>query len=135
MSVDSPEADGDTATETDVELLGRELGDAITQLPEYRAFEEAGEAVENHPEAQDKIEAFEKQRQEFMLARQTGEVSQEEMLELKTAQQELHDIPVMAEFLEAREQLVDRLEEVNKAISEPLEIDFGKEAGGCCQDE
>jgi cell fate (sporulation/competence/biofilm development) regulator YlbF (YheA/YmcA/DUF963 family) len=138
MSVDSPEADtdGEAAAESDdVEALGRRLGDAITDLPEYREFEETSAAVEDSPEAQEKIETFEQQRQEFMLARQTGEASQEDMLKLKEAQQDLHETPVMAEFLEAREELVDRLEDVNEAISEPLEMDFGKEAGGCCNDE
>ncbi|PSQ15926.1 regulator [Halobacteriales archaeon QS_8_69_26] len=130
----------ETDSDADVELdeltsLGRELGEAIRDLEEYRVFEEKSEAVEADDEAQEKIQAFEQQRQEFMLARQTGEASQEDMTELQRAQQELHEIPVMAEFLRAREELVERLEEVNRAISDPLEVDFGKEAGGCCQDE
>jgi cell fate (sporulation/competence/biofilm development) regulator YlbF (YheA/YmcA/DUF963 family) len=133
MSIDSPDAE--TVSDTDVEALGRELGDAITRLPEYQRFEEKSEAVEDSPEAQEKIETFEQQRQEFMLARQTGEAGQEDMLQLKEAQQDLHSMPVMSEFLEAREDLVDRLEAVNEAISDPLELDFGKEAGGCCNDE
>jgi cell fate (sporulation/competence/biofilm development) regulator YlbF (YheA/YmcA/DUF963 family) len=133
MSVDSPEAES-TANE-DVEALGRELGDAITRLPEYQRFEEKSAAVEDSPEAQQKIETFEQQRQEFMLARQSGEANQDDMIQLKEAQQELHSMPVMSEFLEAREELVERLEDVNEAISDPLELDFGKEAGGCCNDE
>jgi cell fate (sporulation/competence/biofilm development) regulator YlbF (YheA/YmcA/DUF963 family) len=40
----------------------------------------------------------------------------------------------MAEYLEAQAALQDRLETVNEAISEPLAVDFGGEAGGCCQD-
>jgi len=134
MSVDSPESEVET-DETSVESLGRELGERIAELPEYQRFEEKSQAVEEDDEAQEKISEFEELRQEFMLARQTGEATQEDMLELKRAQQELHETPVMAEFLEAREELVDTLEEVNRAISDPLELDFGKEAGGCCHDE
>jgi cell fate (sporulation/competence/biofilm development) regulator YlbF (YheA/YmcA/DUF963 family) len=40
----------------------------------------------------------------------------------------------MAEYLEAQAALQERLETVNEAISEPLAVDFGGEAGGCCQD-
>jgi cell fate (sporulation/competence/biofilm development) regulator YlbF (YheA/YmcA/DUF963 family) len=40
----------------------------------------------------------------------------------------------MAEYLEAQSELQDRLESVNEAISDPLAVDFGGEAGGCCQD-
>lgn len=114
--------------------MGRELGDAIAELPEYEAFEAARQAVQADDEAQEKIQAFEQVRQQFALARQTGQAGEEDLEAVQEAQEELHSLPVMAEFLEAQEVLVDRLEDVNKAISEPLAIDFGGEAGGCCHD-
>lgn len=119
---------------TRIEDLGRELGEAIASTDEYNTFEEAKENVENSEEAQAQIEQFESIRQEFMLARQTGDVSQEDVQKIQEAQQDLHSIPVMAEYLEAQEALSDRLETVNEAISAPLDLDFGEEAGGCCQD-
>lgn len=114
--------------------LGAQLGEAIANSPEYEAFEEAKEAVENSEEAQAEIEEFEQLRQEFMLARQTGDATQEDVVELQRAQQELHEIPVMAEYLEAQEKLTEELEDLNRAISDPLALDFGQQAGGCCQD-
>ncbi len=117
-----------------VETLGRELGETIRDLPEYEAFEEAKAAVEGSPEAQQKIREFEGQREEFMLARQIGEATQEDLMELQRSQQELHQLPAMAEYLEAQNRLDARLEAVNEAISEPLSVDFGEQAGGCCQD-
>jgi len=120
--------------EQDVEALGRQLGEAIEQLPEYRELQEAQAAVEESEDAQERIEEFEQLRQEFMLARQTGDASQEDLQELQQAQSELHEIPVMAEYLEAQNRLDAKLEAINDAISEPLDIDFGEEAGGCCED-
>jgi cell fate (sporulation/competence/biofilm development) regulator YlbF (YheA/YmcA/DUF963 family) len=117
-----------------VEALGRELGETIRDLPEYEAFEEAKAAVEGSAEAQEKIREFEGKREEFMLARQIGEATQEDLLELQRSQQELHRLPAMAEYLEAQNRLDARLEAVNEAISEPLDVDFGEQAGGCCQD-
>ena len=131
MSVDLDEAAGDSET---VEGMGRKLGEAIADLPEYERFEEAKEQVEKDPDAQEKIREFEQQRQEFALARQTGDADREDMMELQRTQQELHAIPVMERFLERQEELQDRLEAVNEAISEPLAVDFGGEAGGCCND-
>lgn len=133
MSIESTDA-AENADVTDVEALGRELGEAITELPEYDAFEEAQARVENDPEAQRKIDEFEGLRQEFMLARQTGEATQEDLRELQRTQQELHEIPAMATYLEAQNELDARLEAVNEAISEPLAMDFGEQAGGCCQE-
>ena len=134
MSIDTDAGPVDADEDADVEALGRQLGEAIRDLPEYEAFEEAKEAVEQSDDAQQRIEEFEQLRQEFMLARQTGEASQEDLRELQQAQRELHELPAMSEYLEAQERLDARLEAINEAISEPLAVDFGEEAGGCCQD-
>ena len=133
MSVDS-DAEAVSGSNDDVLALGRELGDAIADLPEYEAFEEARAAVQADDDVQEQIQSFERKRMEFAQARQSGEASQAQLMELQAAQQELHEVPVMAEFLEAQEELTDRLEYVNRAISEPLAVDFGGEAGGCCHD-
>lgn len=116
-----------------VDDLGTELGERIAKTDEYERFEAAKRAVENDAEAQERIEEFEQIRQEFSLARQTGSADQAAVEEVKRAQQELHSLPVMEEYLEAQEELQDRLETINQAISEPLAVDFGGEAGGCCQ--
>lgn len=123
-----------TEETTRVEELGRELGDAITDLSEYEAFEESKAAVEDSDRAQEKIDEFERVRQEFMLARQTGSASQEDLQKLQETQDELHSIPVMAEYLQCKSALAQRLDAINDAISEPLAVNFGEEAGGCCQD-
>jgi cell fate (sporulation/competence/biofilm development) regulator YlbF (YheA/YmcA/DUF963 family) len=114
--------------------LGRELGDAIAALPEYEAFEDAKAAVEDDEEVQAQISEFEQLREEFMMARQMGEANQEQLQKVQRAQQELHSLSTMADYLEAQERLQTRLEDINKAISEPLAVDFGGEAGGCCHD-
>jgi cell fate (sporulation/competence/biofilm development) regulator YlbF (YheA/YmcA/DUF963 family) len=122
------------SVEKTVEDAAEELGDAIARLPEYEAFAAAKGEVEDSPEAQEKIEAFERRRQDFMMARQAGDASQEDLAELQRAQEELHAVPAMADYLEAQAELEARLETINEAISEPLAVDFGETAGGCCQD-
>jgi cell fate (sporulation/competence/biofilm development) regulator YlbF (YheA/YmcA/DUF963 family) len=119
---------------TDLEGMGRELGAAIAETDEYERFETAKAAVEADDEAQERIQEFNQLREEFMFARQTGNATQEGMQKLQSKQQELHDLPVMAEYLDAQSELQSRLEAINEAISEPLAVDFGGEAGGCCQD-
>ncbi|PSP27686.1 regulator [Halobacteriales archaeon QH_2_65_14] len=122
------------AEERRIETLSEELGDAIAALPEYERFLEAKEAVTADEEAQERIAEFEKRREEYMAARQRGEATNEDLLELQSAQEDLHDIPVMSEFLRAKNDLELRLQAVNERISDPLAIDFGETAGGCCQD-
>jgi cell fate (sporulation/competence/biofilm development) regulator YlbF (YheA/YmcA/DUF963 family) len=117
-----------------LEELGQELGEAIAETDEYEAFEEAKAAVEADDEVQEKISAFHDLRDQFMHARQTGNATEADLREVQSAQEELHAMPKMAEFLDAQEELQNRLEAINEAISDPLAVDFGGEAGGCCHD-
>lgn len=133
MSIEtSAETDGDA--ETDIETLAREFGEAITDLPEYRTFEESKQTVEESEAAQEKIREFERVREEFMLARQTGDATNEDLRTLQEAQESLHDVPEMSEFLAAQNELELRLQELNELLSDPLAFDFGQKAGGCCED-
>jgi cell fate (sporulation/competence/biofilm development) regulator YlbF (YheA/YmcA/DUF963 family) len=117
-----------------LEDLGRKLGEQIADSPEHEAFTEANKAVENDAEAQELIREFEQLRHEFMVDREAGRADRESMREVQAAQRKLHNLPVMAEYLEAQEELQAKLESVNKAISAEIAVDFGGEAGGCCQD-
>lgn len=121
----------ETAT---LEDLGRELGETIAESPEHIAFTEANKAVQNDAEAQERIREFEQLRHEFMLDREAGRADRESMIEVQEAQRELHNLPVMQEYLDAQDALQDRLKAVNEAISSQIAVDFGGEAGGCCHD-
>jgi len=133
MSIET-EADGEATELSHVEELAGQLGEAIAQTPEYQRFEETKEAVEDDDEAQEKVQEFEQLRQEFMLARQTGEATQEDVQKVQEAQQELHALPVMDEYLQAQEKLEEKMEIINETISEPLAVDFGDQSSGCCED-
>ncbi len=117
-----------------IEDLGRELGERIARTPEYERFEAAREAVQRDEEVQTQIDEFEQLRSEFIQARQSGQATNADLHRVQDAQDELHSMPVMSEFLDAQDELSDTLQSVNEAISEPLAVDFGGEAGGCCQD-
>lgn len=119
---------------SELEDLGRELGEKIADTPAYDRFEAARAAVQNDDGAQAKIAEVERLRDEFVAAREVGEATQDHVGKLQRAQNELHAMPVMEEYLDAQEALQSQLEEINRAISEPLAVDFGGEAGGCCQD-
>ncbi|HET7325576.1 MAG TPA: YlbF family regulator [Halococcus sp.] len=133
MSTES-EVQTEPTGENRPEELAGELGAAIANTAEYERFVESKTTVEQSPKAQEKVREFERLRDEFMQARQIGEATQEDLQTLQNAQQELHEIPEMAEFLHAQEELDARLERVNEKIATDLAIDFGDRIGGCCQD-
>ena len=117
-----------------VDQLATELGESIAQLPVYQEYLQAKAKVENDADAQRAIEEFEQLREEFQLARQTGQATQEDLRKVQEAQEELHDIASMSEYLELQNELEARLAEINDLVSQQLEVDFGEKAGGCCQD-
>ena len=127
----SPDAEPAIDRATD---LAADLGETVADLPVYERFLEARAAVEDSPEAQEKITEFEQLREEFMLARQAGDATNEALRELQRAQEKLHEIPAMSDYLQAQSELELTLQELNETISEPLSVDFGEKAGGCCQD-
>ena len=114
--------------------LANDLGQAIAELDSYQRFAEKKAAVEADREAQEKIREFESIREEFMLARQTGDATNDDLRKLQDVQQELNELPIMGEYTQAKNQLEMELQELNQMISAPLSVDFGEKAGGCCQD-
>jgi len=134
MSIETDAVEDDAGVDADPDELARELGEAITDLPQYQRFVEAKEVVEGDEEIQEEIREFEQIREEFMLARQAGEATSDDLRELQNAQMELNDIPEMSEYLAAQSELELRLQELNETVSEPLAVDFGQKAGGCCED-
>ncbi len=130
----SVETASDPDRTDDVDELAARLGEAIADLPVYEEYLEAKEAVESDAELQEEIQAFERLREEFMMARQAGEATNDDLRELQRTQQELHEKPKMSEFLQTQSEVELRLQELNERVSEPLEVDFGQTAGGCCED-
>ncbi len=134
MSIETDVTEGEASGDADVDGLASQLGDAITDLPEYQQFLDAKEVVEANEEIQAEIREFEQVREEFMLARQAGEATRDDLRELQNAQEDLHSIPEMSDYLAAQSDLELRLQELNEFVSEPLEVDFGQKAGGCCEE-
>ncbi|QLH78932.1 YlbF family regulator [Halosimplex rubrum] len=132
MSIETDAANAEAGE--DVDALARELGEQIAEMPLYERYREVKAEVEADEDLQEQIREFEKIREEFMLARQTNEATQEDLRTLQDAQEELHDQPKMSEYLEVQSELELRLQELNEIISEPLTVDFGGKAGGCCED-
>jgi cell fate (sporulation/competence/biofilm development) regulator YlbF (YheA/YmcA/DUF963 family) len=132
MSIDADQIERIESLEADE--LASAFGQAITDLPAYQRFAEAKDAVEANDTAQERITEFESLREEFMVARQTGQADEADLRELQEAQERLHDLDVMSEYLAAQSELELTLQELNEEISDHLVVDFGEKAGGCCED-
>jgi cell fate (sporulation/competence/biofilm development) regulator YlbF (YheA/YmcA/DUF963 family) len=130
----APDEGGATAHEDDPVALAETLGAALAATPEHEAFVAAEAAVQESEAAQRRIAEFERKRSNFVADRERGEATRADLEELERLQSELHEMDVVAEYLAAKAELEARLDAVNDAVSAPLAVDFGGEAGGCCMD-
>lgn len=133
LSTGSTHEAGESSLDS-VESVAQLLGERLRELPEHQRFSDARSAVRTSAEAQERIAEFEQLRDEYSMARRAGDADREALAELKEAQQELHELPVMAEYLEAQAALDTRLDAVADTISDPLAVDFAERASGCCED-
>ena len=85
-------------------------------------------------DVQEQISEFQERRDHYMHARQMGNATEENLRKVQEAQEELHEIPTMSEYLEVQNELELRLQEINEIVSDELAVDFGQKAGGCCED-
>ena len=127
-------AESEAEADVDAIELAARLGEAVADSPEHRAFETAAAAVEADDEAQALIAEFEREREAFVRARERGEATRADLRELERLQSEIHEVDVVTDYLAAESALEDLLEDVNEALSAPLAVDFGGEAGGCCME-
>jgi cell fate (sporulation/competence/biofilm development) regulator YlbF (YheA/YmcA/DUF963 family) len=114
--------------------LAAELGEALAASDEHGRFAAARAAVEADEEAQARIDEFERKRTAFLADRERGEATRADLRELERLQSDLHDLAVVAEYLDAKHDLDALLDAANDAVSAPLAVEFGGEAGGCCMD-
>jgi cell fate (sporulation/competence/biofilm development) regulator YlbF (YheA/YmcA/DUF963 family) len=128
----STKTDSDISIQSsEIETFGKLLGEAISNLSEYKEYEQSCAEVKNDSEAQELINEFEKQRQLFIIKRASGEATKEDLEKVGDFQEKLNNLPVMIHLLATQEGLSTRLKEVNGHISESLSLDFGDQIGGC----
>jgi len=114
--------------------LAAELGEALAASDEHERFAAAKAAVEADETAQARIDEFERERAAFLADRERGEATRADLRELERLQSDLHELDVVAEYLDAKSELDALLDATTGAVSDPLAVDFGGEAGGCCMD-
>lgn len=113
----------------DFDDIAESLRDTIRALPEYDAYVDALEAVEADDDAQELLTEVRQLQNELHAAHQKGEAHDEhaELHEdLEAAQQKLDNLDVMQAYHDAAEDLAEELDEMNRTISEDLEINFAE---------
>ena len=116
--------------EQDVRRTVEAFARAILETPEYRAFEQAGDALRNDREASDLLRQYEHEKEE--LAGQIG-LDAAAFGELRAIYERVRCNATLAAYQSAQRGLAAMLNQTNDRISERIGQQFAcGHRGGCC---
>jgi len=111
------------------------LGQSIKQAAPYQAFEQARSAFLNSPEVSHIRKQMKDAQTRFIEAQGDGRLTLDLIDEVRSAQNELREHPVVLTFSEKRQEVHQLFQVVNRAVSEVLGIDVAEVVApkaGCC---
>ncbi len=121
-------------TENPVQAF-RALAEAIVTTNEYRAFERARAELALDSEARKMVDDLEAAEQKAQLADSWGGLSDRERKKLEHMRDATFKRPTIQAFIEAQENLIAELQELNRYMTEKLGIDLAdmtKPQTRCC---
>lgn len=108
---------------------------AITATASYQAFEQAQNRLNTDEEACKMLNALEAAEQRARLSSSWGGLPKRENQKLELLREETYKQPTILAFIEAQNELIEELRELNQYMTENLGFDFAdmtKPQTGCC---
>ncbi len=113
----------------------RAFAKAIAETAHYKAFERARDRLSSDVEARKMLDDLEAAEQKAQLADSWGGLSEVERKKLERLRSATFEQPTIRAFLEAQENMIAELQELNRYTTEKLGLDFAdltKPQTGCC---
>ncbi len=116
-----------------IKQLVHEFAEALSETPEFQAFEQAAERLYNDEAATKAREAFEAKAKSLEALQMLGAVSAQDAAELERLRQALIWLPSFTAYTQAQKRLVPVCQAAGNVLSMQLGIDFAAVcAPGCC---
>jgi cell fate (sporulation/competence/biofilm development) regulator YlbF (YheA/YmcA/DUF963 family) len=126
-------SDLEIAPEGIVRQAARDFAAALSQMPEFKAFEQAATSFRRDESAQEAMRAYQEKQQSMRALQILGALSSEEQQELLTLQQAFYQHPVVQDYLRAQSRLATQCQQLGQLLSESLELDYAAACGvSCC---
>lgn len=112
----------------------RRFTEALSETPQFMAFEEAYLTFRQDPEAQMAYEALQQKQESLRMMMMLNAVEDDERQELQNLQAEFHRQESVKDFIKAQENLISLCQEIGEILSDATGLDFGSACriGGCC---
>lgn len=133
MTITIPTPTMTDAATAEVRTAARALAQALAETPPFKAFEEAGGALDNDVPAQQAIAAYQARQQSLQMMLQLNAVSPEERAELNRLHQAMLAEPGVVAYLQAQDNVVILCRAAADLLSERIGLNFAAACrSGCC---
>jgi cell fate (sporulation/competence/biofilm development) regulator YlbF (YheA/YmcA/DUF963 family) len=112
----------------------RRFTEALTDTPEFVAFEESYQAFRHDQEAQTIYKALQNKQQALRMMMMLNSLDEKERQELKDLENQFYQQETVQSYLQAQNNLISLCQEIGDVFSEAVGLDFGSSCriGGCC---
>jgi cell fate (sporulation/competence/biofilm development) regulator YlbF (YheA/YmcA/DUF963 family) len=130
--------DNPTLRDVDVTItseVGQAVHDfavALTEAPQFQAFEQASVAFHNDSAAQEALHAYEAKVEELRALLMLNALGDTDRAELEQLRQALVSLPVVSSYVQAEDDLLGFLRATAGVVSEQLGLPFAVSRSGCC---
>lgn len=126
--------DIDIAPQDVVLRTARDFAATLAETPEFKAFEQANERLNQDSTAQQAIQVYQRKQQSLRGLIMLNALSETDRAELMQLQESLFNQPAILAYNQAQTQLIESCQEIGDLISESLGLDFGAacKSSGCC---
>lgn len=122
-----------SATGTGMRAAAQAFAQALAETPQFKALEQAGEALDQNLPAQQAIAAYQAKQQSLQMMLKLNMVSPEERLELTRLHQVMLAEPTVATYLQAQADFVLVCQAAATMLSERIGLNFAAACRpGCC---
>ena len=116
-----------------VRQAARDFAVALSETPQFRAYDEAAERLNQDPVAQRAIDAFQAKQQSLQAMLMLNAVSEEDRAELQRLQRAFASTPAVVAYAQAQADLMAICQTSADWLSEAIGLNYAAVCGsGCC---
>ena len=116
-----------------VRQAARDFAVALSETPQFRAYDEAAERLNQDPVAQRAIDAFQAKQQSLQAMLMLNAVSEADKAELQRLQQAFASTPAVVAYAQAQADLMVICQASADWLSEAIRLNYAAACGsGCC---
>ncbi len=126
-------SDIETASASVVLQAARDFAEALSETPQFQAFEQAAHAFRKDTAAQQAIKTYQEKERSLRGLKMLNALSPEQTDELEQLQNAFNSMPVVQEYAKAQSELITLCQVLGDGLSEATGLNYAAAcSSGCC---